>query len=264
MPTQTHPRPKPKLVASNPAAEAEPRRRTSVNQAELAYERIEQLLVRCELQPGRFLATHELQAMVGYGRTPVHQAVSRLAADTLVLVTPRHGIRIAPIDLTREHVLLDLRRDVERFVIRLATQRSGASQRNQMLHIKRQLVEHGNDMSIDQFNLVDRRIDQLLLAAANEPFVESTLRPLHTIFRRLGWIYHTQTAQQVDLHGTVEGHISVIDAVASGKVPSAIAASDHLMAFVDGMFEVLEREVAPSLLDCSIASFDETFVRPAG
>jgi DNA-binding GntR family transcriptional regulator len=184
-------RSRPKLVAASPAPEAEPRRRTQVNHSDLAYERIEELLVRCELQPGRFLATSDLQLLVGYGRTPVHQAVSRLAADTLVLVTPRHGIQIAPIDLTREKVLLDLRRDVERFVIRLATQRSGASQRNQMLHIKRQLVEHGAAMTVDQFNLVDRRIDQLLLAAANEPFVESTLRPLHTIFRRLGWLYHS-------------------------------------------------------------------------
>ena len=51
-------------------------------------------------------------------------------------------------------------------------------------------MEHGADMTIDQFNAIDRRIDQLFLAAANEPFVESTLRPLHTIFRRIGWIYH--------------------------------------------------------------------------
>jgi DNA-binding GntR family transcriptional regulator len=252
-------RSRPKLVAASPAPEAEPRRRTQANHSDLAYERLEELLVRCELQPGRFLATADLQQMVGYGRTPVHQAVSRLAADTLVLVTPRHGIQIAPIDLTREKVLLDLRRDVERFVIRLATQRSGASQRNQMLHIKRQLVEHGAAMTVDQFNLVDRRIDQLLLAAANEPFVESTLRPLHTIFRRLGWIYHTQTRGAVDLGGTVEGHIAVIDAVASGNVPAAIAASDHLMDFVDHMFEALEREVAPSLLDCSVASLDDAF-----
>jgi len=256
-------RPRPKLVAAAPAKDAEPRRRTQVNHSDQAYERLEELLVRCELQPGRFLAMHDLQVLVGLGRTPVHQAVSRLAADTLVLVTPRHGIRIAPIDLTREKVLLDLRRDVERFVIRLATQRSGASQRNQMLHIKRQLVEHGATMTVDQFNVVDRRIDQLLLAAANEPFVESTLRPLHTIFRRLGWIYHTQTGVQLDLHGTIEGHIQVIDAVAAGDVPAAISASDHLMDFVDSMFEVLEREVAPSLLDCSVASLDDTFLTPA-
>jgi DNA-binding GntR family transcriptional regulator len=231
---------------------ADPRRRSQVNQSDQAYERIEELLVRCELKPGRFLAMHDLQALIGFGRTPVHQAVSRLAAETLVLVTPRHGVQIAPIDLTRERLLLDLRRDMERFVIRLATQRSGASQRNQMLHIKRHLVEHRDGMNIDQFNLVDRRIDQLFLAAANEPFVESTLRPLHTIFRRIGWIYHMQTAGHIDLQQTVDGHIAVIDAVAGGNVDAAIAASDGLMDFVESMFSVLEREVSPALLDCSL------------
>ena len=236
-----------------------PRRRSQVNLSDQAYEQIESLLVSCELKPGRFLATHELQTLVGLGRTPVHQAVSRLAADTLVIVSPRHGIQIAPVDLTRERVLLQLRRDMERFVIRLATERSGASQRNQMLHLRRQLIEHGADMTIAQFNQVDRRIDQLLLAAANEPFVESTLRPLHTIFRRIGWIYHMQTPQHTNLQSTVDGHIAVIDAVANGHVDAAIAASDGLMDFVESMFSVLEREVAPALLDCSLDAMDDTF-----
>lgn len=256
------PRLRPQLVAATAPAEEAPRRRSQVNFSDQAYERIEELLVCCELKPGRFLATHDLQALVGFGRTPVHQAVSRLAADTLVIVTPRHGIQIAPIDLTRERVLLNLRRDIERFVIRLATERSGASQRNQMLHIKRQLIEHGPEMSIEQFNLVDRRIDQLFLAAANEPFVESTLRPLHTIFRRIGWIYHMQTAHSAKLQRTVDGHIAVIDAVANGHVDAAIAASDNLMDFVESMFGVLEREVAPDLLDCSLDSLDDTFLHP--
>ena len=257
------PRPRPQLVTAYAPTQEVPRRRSQVNLSDLAYEQIEGFLVCCELKPGRFLATHDLQALVGFGRTPVHQAVSRLAADTLVIVSPRHGIQIAPVDLTRERVLLRLRRDMERFVIRLATERSGASQRNQMLHIRRQLIEHGAGMTIEQFNLIDRRIDQLFLAAANEPFVESTLRPLHTIFRRIGWIYHMQTANNANLQGTVDGHVAVIDAVANGHVDAAIAASDGLMDFVESMFDVLEREVSPTLLDCSLDSFDDTFLHPA-
>ena len=183
---------RPQLAAVHAQADGDgaARRRSSVNLSNLAYERIEDLLVSCELKPGRFMATHDLQTLVEFGHTPVHQAVHRLATDALLIVTPRHGIQIAPIDLTRERLLLRLRRDMERFVIRLSTEHSGASQRNQMLHIRRQLIEHGVLMSIEQFNVIDRRIDQLLLTAANEPFVASTLRPLDTIFRRIGWIYH--------------------------------------------------------------------------
>ena len=246
-------------VSTGPAGAAQPRQRNPQNLSDLAYEKLEALLINCELRPGRFLAMHELQALTGYGRTPVHQAVSRLAADTLMIVTPRHGIRIAPIDLGRERVLLRLRRDVERFVIQLATERSGASERNQMLHLKRQLLELGPDTQIGQFNVIDRRIDQLFLAAANEPFVESTLRPLHTIFRRIGWIYHMQAAHSAPLQRSVDGHVAVLDAVASGDVPAAMATSDRLMDFMESMFDVLEHEVAPSLLDCSLEAPDDTF-----
>ena len=260
MPSQSKSRPK--LVSIDKAAPAAATRRSATNLSELAYERIEALLVSCELAPGRFLATHELQAMVGYGRTPVHQALSRLAADTLVQITPRHGIRIAPIDLTRDRLLLRLRRDMERFVIRLATERSGASERNRMLHIKRQLVEHGSTMTVEQFNVIDRLIDQQFLAAAQEPFVEGTLRPLHTIFRRIGWIYHMQTPGHTDLRSTVDGHVAVIDAVANGKVDDAISASDRLMDFVDTMFDALERDVPPNLLDCSLDTEDIYFGLP--
>ncbi len=236
-----------------------PRKASQHNLSEQAYERLEELLICCELKPGRFLAMHELQGMLGFGRTPVHQAVSRLATDTLLIVSPRNGIQIAPIDLSRDRRLLDLRRDMERFVIRLATERSGATHRNQMQHIKRQLIDNGAGMSIDQFNRVDRHIDQLLLSAANEPFVDSTMRPLHTIFRRIGWIYHIKTEEIPDLRATVEGHIAVIDAVASGQVDAAIAASDGLMDFVDVMFDVLEQEISPALLDCNQTAYDIQF-----
>ena len=181
-------------VIAEEAAPPTPRRRNRVNLFDLACERIEDLIVKCELKPGSFLAMQDLQEMTGFGRTPVHQAVSRLAADTLIVVRPRHGLQIAPIDLTRERVLLQLRRDIERFVVRLAAERSGPSHRNQIMHLTRALRDQREKMTIGEFNVFDRRIDRIILNAAGETFLEHTLRPLHTIFRRIGWIYHTQIA----------------------------------------------------------------------
>jgi len=154
-----------------------PARRNRVNLLELAYQRIEDLLVNCELKPGRFLTVQELQNFTGFGRTPVHAAVNRLAADTLIIIRPRHGLQIAPIDLARERLLLGLRRDMERFVIRLAAERASLSHRNQALHIERALRERHATLSIDEFNKLDRRIDSLILEAAGEPFLAHTLRP---------------------------------------------------------------------------------------
>jgi len=227
-------------------------RRNRVNLLELAYQRIEDLLVNCELKPGRFLTVQELQNFTGFGRTPVHAAVNRLAADTLIIIRPRHGLQIAPIDLARERLLLGLRRDMERFVIRLAAERASLSHRNQALHIERALRERHATLSIDEFNKLDRRIDSLILEAAGEPFLAHTLRPLHTIYRRIGYIYHRHLPGHADLAGTIDRHLAILGAMANRRVERAIAASDALIDFMDQMFEEMESGIDPGLLDCSI------------
>lgn len=234
-----------------PEKAAEPVGRGPVNLFEAAYLRIEELLVNCALKPGRFLTVHELQSLTGYGRTPVHSAVNRLAADTLIIIRPRHGLQVAPIDLARERLLLGLRRDMERFVVRLAAERAGLSHRNQMQHVERVLSERRDTVSIDEFNQLDRRIDALILAASGEPFLVHTMRPLHTIYRRIGYIYHRMLPGH-DLTGTVDRHLAILNAVANQQVGEAVKASDTLMDFMDQMFADMGGGIDPGLLDCSI------------
>ncbi len=229
-----------------------PGRRNRVNLFELAYQRIEDLLVNCELRPGQFLTVQELQDLTGFGRTPVHNAVNTLAADTLIIIRPRHGLQIAPIDLARERMLLALRRDMERFVIRLAAERASLSHRNQALHIERAIKDKRTTLTIDEFNSLDRRIDALILAAAGEPFLAHTLRPLHTLYRRIGFIHHRHMPGHADLSGTIDSHLAILNAVANRRVDRAMAASDALIDFMDTMFEGMEAGIDPRLLDCSI------------
>lgn len=225
--------------------------RGPVNLFEAAYLRIEELLVNCTLKPGRFLTVQELQSLTGYGRTPVHSAVNRLATDTLIIIRPRHGLQVAPIDLARERLLLGLRRDMERFVVRLAAERASLSHRNQMQHVARGLAERRETVSLDEFNQFDRRIDALILAASGEQFLVHTMRPLHTIYRRIGYIYHHLLPGH-DVIGTVDRHLAILDAVANQQTAEAVAASDTLMDFMDQMFADMGGGIDPGLLDCSI------------
>ena len=78
------------------------------------------------------------------------------------------------------------------------------------------------------------------------------MRPLHTIFRRIGWIYHSQNKGNGGLQTTIDCHLAIINAIANHHVDEAVAASDKLITFVDSMFDAMEREIDPSLLDCSL------------
>ena len=114
------------------------------------------------------------------------------------------------------------------------------------------LKEKHDTITLDDFNKLDRRIDALLLAASGEPFLTHTLRPLHTIYRRIGFIHHRYMPGQTDLSGTIDRHIAILNAFANRRIDRAVAATDALIDFMDAMFDGMESGIDPSLLDCSI------------
>jgi len=114
----------------------------------------------------------------------VHNAVNQFAADTLIIIRPRHGLQIAPIDLARERLAAGTATRHRAFRGQ-ARDRSDASlsHRNQALHNRTLAQGEATTASRSTIHKLDRRIDTLLLAASGEPFLTHTLRPLHTIYR---------------------------------------------------------------------------------
>jgi DNA-binding GntR family transcriptional regulator len=215
----------------------------------VAYDRIEDLIVQCRLAPGESITTNALQELVSLGRTPVHQAVRRLAAETLIRIRPRDGLQISPIDLQRDRRLLQLRREMDRFVAELATEKLNANQRNRLLRLGVTMRERQRDMDVQEFNTYDRQLDAILLDAAAEPFLDRTLRPLHTIFRRAGYVHLTYIGGAAGLAKTIDCHLTLLDAVVDRNAKDAKMASDTLIDWAQSMFDSLEGNIDPKLLD---------------
>ena len=60
--------------------------------ADQAYYALRELIVSLELAPGSAIKEPELTAQLGIGRTPVREALRRLALERLVEVYPRRGM----------------------------------------------------------------------------------------------------------------------------------------------------------------------------
>jgi DNA-binding GntR family transcriptional regulator len=223
--------------------------RGSESLAVVAYDRIEDLIVHCRVAPGASITTNALQDLVKLGRTPVHQAVRRLAAETLIRIRPRDGLQISPIDLQRDRRLLQLRREMDRFVAELATERLDANQRNRLLRLGATMVARRREMDVHEFNTYDRQLDAILLNASAEPFLDRTLRPLHTIFRRAGHVHLTHLGGAAGLDRTIECHLALLSAVVDRNTKGAKSASDTLVDFAQSMFDSLEGNIDPALLD---------------
>lgn len=216
-----------------------------------AYERIEELFISMRLQPGATLRTQDLQELTGLGRTPVHQAVRRLAAETLLDVQPRNGLRVAPIDLARERRLSALRRDMDRFVCGAAIAGIEGNERARLGHIMRHLQAERETITLDRFNVLDKAFDMLMIQASRERFLERSLRPLKALGRRAGYLDISKLSGRQGLDDTVGHHLAIMQAVLDGDVARARDMSDDLVEFGLVMLDRLERHIDPALLDIS-------------
>ena len=109
------------------AGEGQARRRTVGKQArqslaDRAYDRLEEMIATLELRPGSIVTEGELVERLGIGRTPLREAVQRLAAQRLVTTLPRRGLVVSEVNLTDHLGVLETRRVLDRLI---AAERAG-------------------------------------------------------------------------------------------------------------------------------------------
>ena len=77
--------------------------------SEQAYRLIRQKIVRLELAPSAVIREDVLQQQLGIGRTPIREALQRLARDQFLVVIPRRGMIVSNIDVAELSMLYETR-----------------------------------------------------------------------------------------------------------------------------------------------------------
>ena len=139
------------LDKSSPRA----RRIDSMTLTDRAYEMIETRIVALDLEPGQVLSESQLVEELGIGRTPVREALQRLAAEGLVVVMPRRGVMVAEINIAKQLQLLELRREVERLCACKAAQRATEAERAQFGDLGTRLAASAEARDYDAFMQLD-------------------------------------------------------------------------------------------------------------
>lgn len=197
---------------------------------ERAYRELEERIVTLQLVPGAVVTEASLAAMLGIGRTPIREALQRLARERLVTILPRRGILVAEENLTTELRLLELRREVERLLARSAARRAGAEQRRRFGEIAagmEQAARSGDDIG---FMRLDRDFNLLMLDAARNEFAAAAMTLMHGLSRRFWYIHYRAVA---DLPLAARLHAEVARAVAAGDAATAAGASDRLVDYIE-------------------------------
>ena len=76
---------------------------------ELAYAQIKQRIISCEFRPGDAINEAQLAALLGLGRTPIHQALHRLEVEGMVTIMPRKGVMVTALSLNDVLDMIEVR-----------------------------------------------------------------------------------------------------------------------------------------------------------
>ncbi len=197
--------------------------------AEKAYVLIEEMIVTLKLAPGSHFSEGELSHQLGIGRTPIREALQRLATDRLIATVPRRGMFVTEINITEHLALLETRRILDRLIASRASKRAGDGQRARLRDCASEIVSAAAEQNLDSFMRLDRQCDEILEHASRNPFAVRAGAPLHAHCRRFWYRYQ----ENGDLPKSARLHADVMLAVAAGNESEAAAASDRLTDYLD-------------------------------
>ena len=105
-----------------------------------AYSELEEIIVTLQIPPGTVLSERTLMQRLKIGRTPTREALQRLAHDGLVVIIPRRGIMVSEINLQKQFRLLEVRREIERLMARLAAERANDEERKEFAELAKNML----------------------------------------------------------------------------------------------------------------------------
>ena len=195
-----------------------------------AYRQLEELIVTLALPPETILSEQSLAAKLGIGRTPIREALQRLARDGLVVILPRRGILVSQINLRTQMRLLEVRRELERLMARGAAERATAEEIAQFSAIAgdmRRASDAADDMT---FMRLDRAFNELVSQAARNEFASRAMGLMHGLSRRF-WYQHYREVGDLPLSARL--HADVAERIAARDPEAAAKASDRLLDYIE-------------------------------
>ena len=196
----------------------------------IAYEKLEELIVTAELEPGAILSEATLVEQLAIGRTPIREALQRLEREGLIKIMPRKGIAVTDLDPAKQLLMLELRRDLEKLLARSGALRATEQERSAFIVIADKMNEIAAGGSDIAFMRQDYELNQLMAQAAHNEYASRAIGLIHGLARRF-WFVHYKTTANMPLCSSL--HANLAREVAQGDPETAATAVDALMDYLE-------------------------------
>ena len=189
-----------------------------------AYQFIRKKIERCEYAPNDMLSESLLREELGFSRTPVREAIGRLAQEGLVRVYPKRGIMVSPISIGDIHKIFEVRALVEPYALTAHNDKIDLAELARFSEIFHSYSGGGEDGEIYD---VDDRFHETLIAAIENDYLIELCDRIHVQSVRLRVLSGRLIESRI--RDTMAEHARIADAcLACDWRGAALAMTEHL------------------------------------
>jgi DNA-binding GntR family transcriptional regulator len=205
--------------------------------ADRAYIALRDRLVTLRIPPGAPIDEDQLGTDLEMGRTPVREAIKRLALENLVTVFPRRGTFASEINITDLAHISDVRAQLEGHAALRAGERITEAQRAELAALLEELQRSKGTDDLKSLMELDARVHRFVYRCAANPFLEETLGRYFNLSLRIWYLVIDRLPH---LFARVHEHQDVLRAIEAGDAQRArdILAS-HIATFEQEIRSVL-------------------------
>jgi DNA-binding GntR family transcriptional regulator len=196
--------------------------------ADRAYVALRDQIVTLAIPPGAPLHEESLGRELGLGRTPLREAVKRLALENLVAVYPRRGTFVTEINITDLAHVSDVRVQLEGHAAYRAAERLTSAQRDELDALVAEIARPDGRPAAELMGL-DARIHRFVYRCAGNPYLRDTLERYLNLSLR---IWYLVLGRLPHLFERVHEHGDLLQAIRDGNGERArTIAADHVETF---------------------------------
>jgi DNA-binding GntR family transcriptional regulator len=218
-----------RLVTTTEASKRAPRELL----ADRAYADLRDRIVTLQIAPGEPIDEDLLGAELGIGRTPVREAIKRLALENLVTVFPRRGTFASEINITDLADISDVRIQLEGHAAYRAAERLSDSQRAELDELLRDLAGSQGSGDVEALMALDTRVHRFVHRCAGNPYLEETLGRYFNLSLRIWYLVLDRLPHLLD---RVHEHDDLLRAIAGGE-------TERAREIIAEHIETFEREI---------------------
>lgn len=145
---------------------------------EVVFNTLRYAILHGELKPGERLMEVKLADTLGVSRTPVREALKLLESEGLVVMIPRKGAVVAPIDEKTMEDVMVIRRTLEELAVKLACDTITDTQLQELKEVTEQMELAIDKNELDKITDLDVKFHDIIITATGNRKLTQLLNEL--------------------------------------------------------------------------------------